>query len=200
MARDLRIVKNYKVESIEKVRSKYVINGERNYDIVINTMPLNILPFVIKETPIEVKNKSKLLKYNKVTNVLWEAEPVENTWTYFPDREIKFHRHIHIGNFFEPKDSKYTITEVIGEHSYEDMLNYAKKIDYLIKPLDYNVSEHAYVVFDKNYKDTKKFILKFIEDYGIYTLGRFGEWDYYNMDICIEKAMRLSEKIIERYS
>ncbi len=195
----LKIVKNYPVKHIEKVGNKYVINGEKIYDLIISTMPLNLIPFVIKETPLEVKKKSRLLKYNRVTNMLWETEPVENTWTYFPDKEIKFHRHIHIGNFFEPKNSRYTIAEVIGKHSYEDMLNYAKKLDYLKKPLDYNVSEHAYVVFDKNYRNTKNYIIKFLEDYGIYTLGRFGEWEYYNMDICIEKAMQLSEKIIKRY-
>jgi len=194
LANELNIITNYKVTSIEKIAGKWIINNRYKYDVVINTMPLNILPLVLKNTPSEIIDESKKLKYNKVTTMIWKTKPINYTWTYYPSEDTIFHRHIHIGNFFEPKKN-YTITEAIGEHTYEEMVEYGKKYNYLIEPLDYNVSDHAYVVYDKNYKEATTKIKDYLDQIGIYTIGRFGEWEYYNMDICMEKAFNLIEKI-----
>lgn len=188
------IVTNFKVTSINKVEGKWIINDKYEYDLVINTMPLNVLPLVVKDTPDEIINEAKKLKYNKVTNVLWKTKPQEYTWSYYPSSETIFHRHIHIGNFFDPK-TNYTITEAMGEHSYDEMIEYGKKFDYLIEPLDYNLSDYAYVVYDQNYSYATNKIKKYLDNMGIYTVGRFGEWEYYNMDICMESVFKLVAKI-----
>ncbi|MEZ9922317.1 hypothetical protein AB4342_19595, partial [Vibrio breoganii] len=106
-----------------------------------------------------------------------------------------FHRHIHIGSFFSPKKN-ITITEAIGEHDYDSMAQAGKKIPYLVKPLAHNVSGRAYVVFDENYSESVADIMKYLESIDLTTLGRFGEWEYYNMDICIESALKVSKKFI----
>lgn len=190
----LNIETNFTVSSIEKVEDKWLINNEYEYDVVINTMPLNILPLVLKNTPEEILEEAKKLKYNKVTNMLWRTKPIEYTWSYYPSPETIFHRHIHIGNFFNPREN-YTITESMGEHTYDEMIEYGKKYDYLLEALDYNVSDYAYVVYDQNYSKATSKVKKYLENIGIYTVGRFGEWEYYNMDICMESAMKLVKKI-----
>lgn len=190
----LNIVTNFEVTSIEKVESKWIINDKYEYDLVINTMPLNILPFVIKGTSDEIINEAKKLKYNKVTNILWKTKSIKYTWSYYPSENTIFHRHIHIGNFFDPKVN-YTITEAMGEHSYDEMVEYGKKFDYLIEPLDYNLSNYAYVVYDQNYSEATNKIKDYLDEIGINTIGRFGEWEYYNMDICMESAFKLVKKI-----
>jgi protoporphyrinogen oxidase len=197
LANGLKIVTDFTVNSLEKTEDKWIINDKYEYDLVINTMPLNILPSVIKNTPINILEEAKKLKYNKVTNVLWKTKPINFTWSYYPSKDTIFHRHIHIGNFFNPKEN-YTITESMGEHSYEEMIEHGKKFDYLVEPLDYNLSDYAYVVYDQNYSESTKKIKKYIEEIGLFTIGRFGEWEYYNMDICIESAMNLVAKIEER--
>jgi protoporphyrinogen oxidase len=83
----------------------------------------------------------------------------------------------------------------MGEHTYEEMIENGKKYDYLLEPLDYNVSDYAYVVYDQNYSNATSIIKEYIENIGLYTIGRFGEWEYYNMDICMESAMKLFSKI-----
>ena len=190
----LNIVTNFEVTSIEKVESKWIINDKYEYDLVINTMPLNILPFVVKGTSDEIINEAKKLKYNKVTNILWKTKSIKYTWSYYPSENTIFHRHIHIGNFFDPKVN-YTITEAMGEHSYDEMVEYGKKFDYLIEPLDYNLSNYAYVVYDQNYSEATNKIKDYLDEIGINTIGRFGEWEYYNMDICMESAFKLVKKI-----
>lgn len=50
LAKDLSIINNFKVDSIEKIDNHWVINKDHVYDLIINTMPLDILPSVIKNT------------------------------------------------------------------------------------------------------------------------------------------------------
>lgn len=193
LGQGLKVVTDYEVVRIERSGQGWLINGEKRVDTLISTMPLNIIPFVIADAPEEIKNAANLLKYNKVSNMLWETDEVEATWTYHPDAATIFHRHIHIGNFLAPK-SNATITEVIGDVSPERMASEGAKIGYLRKSLDYHVSDHAYVVFDHHYTDSVRLIKDYLESINIHTLGRFGEWEYYNMDICIESAMRAAKK------
>ncbi len=190
----LDIKTNFEVFSIENRNKKWIINNNLEFDIVINTSPLDKLPFLIRNTPETVLDAAKNLKYNKVTTMLFKSKPVKYTWTYYPSEEIIFHRCIHIGNFFKP-NINYTIAEAIGEYSYKEMLEESKNISYLIELLDYNVSEHAYVVFDSNYKKSTTIIKEYLNKIGIYSVGRFGEWEYYNMDVCMEKAFDLVKKL-----
>lgn len=188
----LNITKNYDVVRLERLSGKWVVNGEKVFDALISTIPMNVVPFVISDTPHEVKEAAKLLKYNKISNMLWETDNVEATWTYYPEASTIFHRHIHIGKFLAPA-SNYTITEAMGEWSRERMESEGAKFSYLKKSIDYHVSDHAYVVFDHNYLESVKKIQDYLISKEIHTLGRFGEWEYYNMDICIERAMRVAE-------
>jgi len=194
LAKNLNVIKNFNVSSIEKNKNKWLINDEFEYDVVISTMPLNVLPLLLKNTPSNIKTEAKKLKYNKVSNMLWKTKEVDHTWTYYPSKDTIFHRHIHIGNFFSPKQN-YTITESMGERTYEEMVEDGKAFDYLIEPIDYNVSDYAYVVYDNNYDSTTKLIKEYMDSINLHTLGRFGEWEYYNMDICIESAMNLAKEL-----
>jgi len=197
LASNLDIIYNTRINTIEKDgpnSSQWIINDKFKYDLIINTVPLDILPNLIKNCPKDVLHAATMLEYNKVTTMLWETKATKNTWTYDPDESSLFHRYIHIGNFFDPVKN-VCITEAIGEISYEEMFLNGKKDPFLIKPLDYNVSNHAYVVYNKYYLESKNIILQYLNDTGIRTLGRFGEWEYYNMDVCIKNALILSDKI-----
>jgi UDP-galactopyranose mutase len=144
-----------------------------------------------------VVHASSLLKYNKISNMLWETDEVDATWIYFPDPDIMFHRQIQIGKFISPQEN-YAITEVVGEVSAEAMERAGKRLPHLRKALDHHVSNHAYVVYDENSESSKKTVKQYLNAQGIHTLGRFGEWEYYNMDICMESAMRLADSLIDR--
>lgn len=194
LSKGLTIRLNEEVKVIEKLNNRWLVNKREEYDLVISTMPLNNLPLIIKGTPEDVIKEASKLKYNKVTTMLWKSCPIEHTWTYYPSSDTIFHRHIHIGNFWEPK-SNYTITEAIGEHTYDEMVYYGKKCPYLIEPIDYHVSDHAYIVYTKDSLEALNKIKTYLNQIGIFTAGRFGEWEYYNMDNCIESAFKLAEKI-----
>lgn len=186
---------NTRVDSITKTGSEWLINNNESFDAVISTIPMNVLPNIINSCPFEIIRAASELKYNKVTTMMWENDgTIDDTWTYIPDSGNRSHRHIHIGNFMIPKQ-KTTIVEVIGEVTYEEMLHVGKEVDYLKNPLAYNVSEHAYVVFDKEYSHNVRIISQYLNKIGLFNLGRFGEWEYYNMDVCMKSAFELCEKI-----
>lgn len=195
LAVGLDIIYDVRVNSIAQDGKKWVINGQDKYDSVVSTVPLNLLPNLIENCPCNIALEAGKLRYNKVTTMFWRTKGNQDTWTYYPGSDTIFHRHIHIGNFFiEPRN--YSITEAVGERSFEEMKVAGSQFDYLIEPLSCHVSDHAYVVFDQNYNSSKGIINSYLGSLdGLYSLGRFGEWEYYNMDICIKSALELSERI-----
>lgn len=196
LAKDSSITINYKVEQIkyDNKNHNWVINNDKTYDLIISTIPLNVIPSLILNCPQNIIEAAEKLKYNKVTTMIWESLKTENTWTYIPKKNSIFHRYIHISNFSNSKKN-YTITEAIGEKSFLEMEECGKNDPFLVKPLDYHVSNHAYVVFDQNYNESKLIVKEYLEKIGLFTLGRFGEWEYYNMDICIKKSIDLANFI-----
>jgi protoporphyrinogen oxidase len=195
LAKGTNIIYNYKVnEILKKSNSKFLINKTLEFDRIISTIPLNVLPEIIKDCPSDILELKNKLHYNKITTALWESRETENTWTYIPSEQTYFHRYIHIGNFFEPK-TNHTITEIVGEVSREQLIKEGKKDDFLINLIDNNVSEHAYVVYDENIKEVKSKLFKYFEFLGIDLLGRFAQWDYFNMDVCIKQSINLAKKI-----
>jgi protoporphyrinogen oxidase len=198
LAQGLNITCNYDVASIEKTADqKWLINKEKEFDLIVSTLPLNLLPFLIKDTPEAVLDAASKLKYNKVTTMFWETQDTDRTWTYIPESYNFFHRYIHIGSFFSPKKN-YSMSEVVGEKTREEMIENGKKDPFLKRPVDYNVSDHAYVVFDENYDTATGTVKEHLKEVGVHTLGRFGEWQYYNMDVCIKSSIDLAAIILKK--
>ena len=189
LAEGLRIKFSTPVNNIKRVKDVFMVNGEF-YSQIINTSPLNTTHLMLDKNDFDhnVVEASNKLTYNKVSSMLWSARETEQTWTYLPQDNTIFHRHIHIGNFLRPKRHAI-IAEAIGERSYTEMYESGKQHPNLIDVLDYHVSDHAYVVFDENYKKFRTLALAEIDKLGIIQVGRFAEWEYYNMDVCIKSAI-----------
>lgn len=74
-----------------------------------------------------------------------------------------------------------------------------KKDSFLLKPLAYRVSKHAYVVYDGNHRTATDIIMHYLNNEGIYTLGRFSEWQYYNMDVCVKSSLDLATSTLKKF-
>ena len=81
LGKGLNIINNFKVTSIEKLEDKWIVNSAYDYDLIINTMPLNILPSLMKDIPNVILDEAKKLKYNRDTNVSWKTKPIDFTWS-----------------------------------------------------------------------------------------------------------------------
>ena len=60
--------------------------------------------------------------------------------------------------------------------------------------------DHAYVVYTNNYKQHVKFIEEWAISIGLIIHGRFGSFDYLNIDGCIEKSQALASKLNNRFT
>ena len=197
LAKGLSISYGCDITSIQSLPAGegYLLNSEHHFDKIISTVPLNLLPTLLHNCDETVLDAAQKLKYNRVTTMLWESQSTDKTWTYIPSENEIFHRYIHIGSFFKPRKN-FTITEAVGLVTESEMIDCGSKDPFLMRPVDYHVSDHAYVIFDQNYHTSVRKIISYMDEIGIHTLGRFGQWDYFNMDICIKEAMKLT-KIIE---
>jgi protoporphyrinogen oxidase len=190
LASGLRITYEYPVQSAEKTGDQWRINGEKSFDVLVSTLPLDIMPSIIPMNAEETLPFTRL-KRNGIRTVLYTTHPRKDTWTYFPDTNLAFHRVISIGNFLKPK-IPYAIIESTGGHSFETICEHAKKIDFLLEPVAEHYSEYAYPVFDKGAAKNRKDALRVLNAKGVHSLGRFAEWEYYNMDVCMYRAMQLA--------
>lgn len=190
MSEGLDISFNTVVGNVSKNESDKWVVCDSEFDFLITTAPMDNLGALLSYLPEKIIDAIGKLSYNKVSTMLWSCKESSQTWTYFPSEDTIFHRHIHIGNFFTPRKN-VLITEALGAVDKDKMIKEGSKFDHLLEPLDYNVSEHAYVVYDDKYSEAKKLIDCYLSQQGVLNLGRFAEWEYYNMDVCIKSAIDL---------
>ena len=200
IAEGLKIQTGCPVERIEKRDGKWYINGEGGYDTVISTIPLPVLPKVT-ELPAQVTELIGKLKYNSLTTVLFDCPETDITWLYVPSHDYRSHRVGYQSTLTPnacPAGSKGCgALEIIGEKFTVDE-SFEKRTDILTaelgfrKALDSEFTEYAYVIHDMNYARCVSGIKEyFAGDKSFRLLGRWGTWNYKNMDLCMLDAMEL---------
>ena len=70
-------------------------------------------------------------------------------------------------------------------------------LPYNIKVLDYNFEPLSYIVQSKKTRTKVNLIKETLDKENFHLLGRFAEWEYYNMDTAINAAMNLTEKFFK---
>ena len=140
-----------------------------------------------------------VLPSNDTSHVLCETDANDISWLYLPDRKFKAHRIIYTGNFSdtnnEGTDRKTCVVEFSGAHDQEDMIKELALLPGNLKPLAFNYEPNSYIIQKKDTRDKIRNLKSMLACYNIFLLGRFAEWEYYNMDKCIEGALKLSNEL-----
>lgn len=198
LAENLNIRYNTTVTSIEKIEEGWSVNGEQ-CDIVIFCGNIKDLPHMIKDYNIdEFINDIQMLEAHGTTTVLCEIEDNPYSWIYMPSREHQAHRIICTGNFAISNRNNGKMSATIEFTDYiskDDILENLSKIPYAPQYLAHNYCEYTYPI---QAPGTREFINRFkqyCETDGLYLLGRFAEWEYYNMDVAMGAALDLSKKL-----
>ncbi len=211
------IVTNFNVKHIKKEDGKWIVsNGksERVYDYIISTIPIQDLINALKDVPKEVRNASNDLKYNSLITVMIGLDtPKLNdfSWLYIPDKDILPHRVSFPSNYspyvapdekssvlaeitFREGDeiSKMKLSEVV-ERTIDDLhkLNIINKND--VCYINAVRLKYAYVINDLDYKSNIQKIKNYLSYIKVYSVGRFGEFKYLNMDGCIKRAFEFAQ-------
>ena len=195
IAENIPVFYNIDVCNIKRNNKKWVIN-EDNFDKIIYCGNIKQLPNIIEGVDlINFKKNIDSLNYHGTTSVLCSIKVNPYSWIYLPDSNYLSHRIICTGNFADSNNGKEENTAVIEFTDYiskEDIYANLQKVPFSPQYLAHKYTKYTYPIQNR---DTRTFInnlkCKLKED-NFFLLGRFAEWEYYNMDAAIGAAVDLN--------
>ncbi|WP_231490256.1 NAD(P)-binding protein [Pedobacter sp. Leaf170] len=198
---ELNIRYNKNIDDV-KFNKDNVIIEEESFDCIVFCGDIRKLPnkiFSLLETNGINVQYIKKLQANGTSNLFCETNRTDISWLYIPEDFTKAHRIIYTGNFSETNnrgsDRLTCVVEFSGKVSYEQMCKDIKSLPGDLKPLDYNYEESSYIIHDSTTYNEVENMKEVLLKNNIHLVGRFAEWEYYNMDKAIESAMRLTCKL-----
>ncbi len=185
------------------------------FDQLVYSLPLCYIPRFIPNLPPEVQAACEGLRYQGIycVNVGVDREAISDKhWIYYYEDEFPFHR-LSLPANFSPDCVPPGKSSIATEVAFSDVRPLDKEtavektIDGLIAARlitpDDNISlVHteeilpAYIIYDLNHARYVEIIRDYLEEHGIRTVGRFGEWQYFNMDHSMRSGKTAADEIL----
>lgn len=169
----------------ETKKVKTTDGSEYEADIIINTIPWTAFR-EIRGMPIEIKESIGELKHSAIeTRYYDEKLDTAAQWVYYPNPELSYHRVLVRSNFCAGSKGYWTETNV-------------KRISMLSDAAPgrfYYVNEYAYPLNTIGKPQIMEKLLNWCREKNVIGLGRWGEWQHYNSDTTVERAMKLVEEL-----
>jgi len=197
LAKNLDIEYNSKINSIKRNGEKWFVNDYECEKIIFCGNILD-LPQILKRNLRGINQ----LKYHGTTSVLCKIKNNPYSWVYMPSESHKSHRIICTGNFSKTNNGKMdgefiTATiEFTNNILKADILKEIKNIPFSPKYILHNYAKYTYPIQNKYTKEIIISLKDTLQKENFFLLGRFAEWEYYNMDTAIEAAMNLSREFL----
>lgn len=208
LSNGLNIITNSLITSVNfSKNNKLILNGDgHETDHLIYTGDIRMLKSLLKFNDSKLDEllvEAQKLKTNGTSNVLCDTNKTDISWLYLPNKNTKAHRIIYTGNFSQNNNGKEgrntCVVEFSGFLNQEDINIELKKLPGNLKPISYNYEKNSYIIHNHQTKNLINKIKEQLNKYNIHLLGRFSEWEYFNMDKCIESAIKLENKINKLY-
>lgn len=216
----LNVQLNEEVLEIHKAESHFEVKtnlGSYQSTSIVSTMPVHLLPSVCQfEIPQDVRAAIDALIVNPMAVISLGVKGEDKdkfTAIYFPERDFKVNR-VSFPTTFSPFNSP------AGHHSIQAEITYSKT-DPFAKKSDSEIIEHvvdgltsrgivkrddivltdirrvdfAYVVYDTGYEANAKLVRDYFNTVGIHLNGRFGNFEYLNVDGIYDLSKRVAETI-----
>ncbi|MDB6123745.1 MAG: hypothetical protein JWQ71_2738 [Pedosphaera sp.] len=193
-------------------------NGKTvRFQRLVNTMPLVKFISILEDAPEEVLAATQKLR---ATTVHYFDIGVRGTgdvasdyhWIYFPEPDYVFYRagsYSAVHKEAAPPGCRSYYVEMSGgasellkepEKLKERVLADLKRARILSEQdeilfMDLCQIPYAYVVFDKNYEQSRSFVLNFLNQNGILNGGRWGGWNYGGMEDAMLDGKSAAEQI-----
>ena len=192
---------------------------ERHYDRLVSTIPIpDMIEMLGDDTPKPVAEAAGCLRFNSIAICMMHIRKDklgDNFAINLADRSVIFHRLSKL-NFLAPTDSDNDTTTVMAEVTYRqndlvDRMTDEKLLDRVIGDFvrvgfadhrrdclaaELRRFKYAYVIYDLDHRRNVDIIREYCEKkIGLWLLGRFGEFEYINMDAAIERAFQKADTI-----
>ncbi len=194
--------------------------GTERFDRVVCTAPMSLLLDMVSEVPPEVQAAVDSLQVNAIAVVTLGFRGTDEhqyTAVYFPDPDYLVNR-ASSPCVFSPHNGpegcysvQAEITAPPGDpvmgRSDADLV--AHVLEGLVRrevvPADHPVVftdvqrfERAYVVYTVGYEKNVATVLEWAESLGLYPHGRFGAFEYLNVDGCVARSLDLANRLNRR--
>lgn len=206
-----------KVIKIDLNRKLVVTNRNvYHFDNLVSTIPLKELINLIENIPEEIKKANEKLRCNKVCAVFLginRPKICPYQWLYLPEEKFLSYRISFPMNYSEkiaPPNMSSVCAEYsyIGERKFSNEEITARVIEDLIKMGFIRKKEEivfkevvdlypGYVIFDSKRNENLQLIKDYLQKNEIYSIGRFGAWEYSSMEEAIVYGKETAEKIMK---
>jgi len=195
-------------------RVRFADGSSVGYGTLVYTLPLPELLHLTDNLPTDVVAALKGLRHNSVicVNIGVDREGISNKqWAYFYEDEFPFHRisfPMNLSPRTVPPGTSSISTEIayapwrpIDRETIIDQTIEALQHAGILRPTDRILTAHlldmhyAYVIYDLHREEHLERIYRFLREHQVEPCGRFGRWEYLNMDRSIESGLRTAERL-----
>lgn len=206
---------NTEVKKVDlKNKIIYTSDGKQEqYTSLICTLPLKDLAKLTGDRElISLGNKLKAVSVYSLNIGFKSKTPINRHWVYVPEPDYPFYR-IGFPSEVMPSTAREGYSSVFTEVSYNKAIPkgidakivkglmhmgiIGSKKDIVLKhPM---ILKDAYVIYDKEREAIVPQMRKKLETYGIFTAGRWGNWEYGSMEDAIIEGFEAAERVKNNY-
>jgi protoporphyrinogen oxidase len=186
-----------------------------SYDILISTMPLDILLSLLKEGSNSfLHSAANKLLCNSVINFnlgIKNRNISDKHWVYYPEEQYPFYR-IGFPHNFSTEMTPLNCSSLYGEFSHlkkpqkwvkETTLHAIAQVKKLYALTDQEIDteciiplSHGYVIYDQWRERNLPIILERLAQEQIYSIGRYGAWKYSSMQEAVLDGKAIAELLV----
>lgn len=159
------------------------VNGKYSADVIISTIPLKSVKEHINLPKKYIDSINKLRYSSVVIDYKPETLDTKAQWIYYPDKKLDYHRILVRSNFCPGSKGYWTETNLTRFNEADS------------KEGNYFINDYAYPLNTIGKQEIMKELLSFTESKGIIGLGRWGEWQHYNSDVVVMRALDLADNL-----
>ncbi|MEG0577865.1 MAG: NAD(P)-binding protein [Bacilli bacterium] len=198
LSKGLNIVCNAEITNITRMNHQWIIKEEA-FDKIIFTANIKDLPTLLNGSGL-LLNQEEIasLEYHGTTSVLCYIDSTPYSWIYMPSQQHESHRIICTGNFSTSNNAQGTHSVTIEFSKFiskDDILDNLSKIPFHPQYITHHYEEFTYPIQNKRTIQIIQSAKNTLEPQGIYLVGRFAEWEYYNMDAAIGASMDIVARL-----
>ena len=215
---------NSQVIKIKKKSGSFCVytedGAEYKADQVISAVPIQTLAESYVHMPEEMKQRAAALKYNSIAVALVKT-PYDLCGDHFafmiPDKHIIFHRISKMdflgAAYHKNNEAAYMVeityrksdrVDIMDENIFRERImqgvveiGFARKKED-VEIVDLSKYEYAYVIYDLNHKWNMEQLRGYFAQEGLILNGRFGNFEYWNMDRVVRESYELVKNLTKQ--
>jgi len=186
------------------------------FDHLLFSLPLPFIPRLFTGVPPEVERACAALRYQGIYCInlgIGRPDVSDKHWVYFYEDPFPFHRLSFPATFSPdtvPPGKSSIATEVafsewrpLDRDTAVERTIEALRLAKILSPDDRIELVHteeilpAYIIYDLDHAKNVGIIRAWLRENDIWNIGRFGEWQYFNMDHSMRSGKTAAEEILK---